>query len=351
MSVNRRQILGGAVVAAAVFSQTAQGEDAAPALAPGCRSIPVPTTASPELQALIAGPGNLNWRQRPASAEAWHEIVKGTTAEIEKRIASWPEKYGVSVRESSIDGVGVYWVAPHKLPRRNRGRVLLNFHGGAYVHAPGHSGIEDAILIASRGFRVLSVDYRMAPDFPYPAAIDDAEIVWRHLIRKIHSKRLGICGTSTGGAITLALIHRCKKKKIALPAAIWAGTPWSDLSKTGDSYFTNEFVDQGLVSYDGILGAAAECYAAGHDMRDPELSPVYGDFAGFPPTILTTGTRDLFLSNTVRVHRKLRDAGVKTDLTLIEAHSHGQYIALPDSPESHQVYGDVVAFFNRTLAA
>jgi acetyl esterase/lipase len=86
-------------------------------------------------------------------------------------------------------------------------------------------------------------------------------------------------------------------------------------------------------------------------MRDPELSPVYGDFAGFPPTILTTGTRDLFLSNTVRVHRKLRDAGVKTDLTLIEAHSHGQYIALPDSPESHQVYGDVVAFFNRTLAA
>jgi acetyl esterase/lipase len=91
-------------------------------------------------------------------------------------------------------------------------------------------------------------------------------------------------------------------------------------------------------------------YAAGHDLSDPELSPVYGDFHGFPPTFLTTGTRDLFLSNTVRVHRKLRDAGVVTDLTVIEALSHADYVALPDSPESHNVYSDAVAFFHRRLA-
>ena len=77
---------------------------------------------------------------------------------------------------------------------------------------------------------------------------------------------------------------------------------------------------------------------------------MYGDFHGFPPTFLTSGTRDLFLSNTVRVHRKLRDAGVTTDLTVIEALSHADYAALPDSPESHQVYGDAANFFERTLA-
>jgi monoterpene epsilon-lactone hydrolase len=78
------------------------------------------------------------------------------------------------------------------------------------------------------------------------------------------------------------------------------------MTKTGDSYFANEMVDNVLVSNDGWLGDAAKLYANGHDLKDPLLSPVYGDFRGFPPTILTTGTRDLFLSNTVRVHRKRR---------------------------------------------
>jgi acetyl esterase/lipase len=137
---------------------------------------------------------------------------------------------------------------------------------------------------------------------------------------------------------------------LPLPGAIWAGTPWSDLTKTGDSYWTNELADKALVGYDGILGAAAELYAAGHDMKEPELSPVYGDFAGFPATHLTCGTRDLFLSNTVRVQRKLLDAGVPTELTVIEALSHADYVGLPDSLESHQVYGDVAKFFDRHLA-
>jgi acetyl esterase/lipase len=348
MFVNRRRILGGMITfGAATLPVPARAEETCPA-----RTYPVPPTASPQLQALIVErKGNTGWKLRPASADEWHAIVNASTAEIEKRDAPWPAKYGVSVREDRIDGVRVYWVAPAVLPKHNRKRLLLNFHGGAYVYAPGRSGLEDAILMARRGFRVVSVDYRMAPDFPYPAAIDDAEVVWRALSKKAKPRRLGVFGTSTGGGMTLALIHRCKKKGLELPGALWAGTPWSDLGKVGDSYFTNEFVDTGLVSYDGILEAAALTYAAGHDLHEPELSPVYGDFHGFPPTLLTTGTRDLFLSNTVRVHRKLRDVGVVADLTVIEALSHADYVALPDSPESRQVYDDAEAFFHRTLAA
>jgi epsilon-lactone hydrolase len=100
------------------------------------------------------------------------------------------------------------------------------------------------------------------------------------------------------------------------------------MTKTGDSYFANEMVDNVLVSNDGWLGDAAKLYANGDDLKDPLLSPVYGDFRGFPPTILITGTRDLFLSNTVRVHRKLRM------LNVFEGQSHAQYLASPYAPRN-----------------
>jgi epsilon-lactone hydrolase len=101
----------------------------------------------------------------------------------------------------------------------------------------------------------------------------------------------------------------------------------SDATKTGDSFYTNEKVDNVLVSRDGFCDAATVIYAHGHDLKDPLISPVYGDMHGFPPTILTTGTRDLLLSNTVRVHRKLRRAGVEATLQVYEGESHAQYQA------------------------
>ena len=134
-----------------------------------------------------------------------------------------------------------------------------------------------------------------------------------------------------------------------MPAAIAPGTPWSDLTKTGDTYFTNEMLDNVLVSDDGWLGDAAKLYANGHDSKDPMLSPVYGDFRGFPPTILTSGTRDLFLSNTVRVHRAMRAAGVDAELQVFEGQSHGQYQADPSSPESKEYFAEVARFFDRHL--
>ena len=98
-----------------------------------------------------------------------------------------------------------------------------------------------------------------------------------------------------------------------MPGAIAPGTPMSDVTKAGDTFYTNEMVDNVLVSRDGFCDAGTKVYANGHDLKDPLLSPVYGDMTGFPPTILTSGTRDLLLSNTVRVHRKLRQAGVEAD--------------------------------------
>jgi acetyl esterase/lipase len=149
--------------------------------------------------------------------------------------------------------------------------------------------------------------------------------------------------------MTLAMVLRARTEKLPLPAAIAPGTPWSDLTKTGDSYASNEWVDNVLVSWDGWLGRAAVLYANGHDMKDPQLSPIYGDFTGFPPTILTSGTRDLFLSNTARTHRKLRRAGVTAELHVYEGQSHAQYGFDANAPETKEAFTEIAQFFDRHL--
>ena len=123
----------------------------------------------------------------------------------------------------------------------------------------------------------------------------------------------------------------------------------SDVTKTGDSFYTNELVDNVLVSRDGFCDAATVVYAHGHDLKDPMLSPVYGDMHGFPPAILSTGTRDLLLSNTVRVHRKLREAGVEAELEVYEGQSHAQYSRDDRLPETREAFGEITAFFEKHL--
>jgi acetyl esterase/lipase len=145
----------------------------------------------------------------------------------------------------------------------------------------------------------------------------------------------------------MASIHRFMELGLETPGALWAGTPWADLTKTGDSLFTNEGIDRALVSYHGLLEGAANLYAAGRDLRTPLISPVYGDFDGFPPTYLVTGTRDLFLSDVIRVHRKMRVAGVVADLNVYEGISHGEYTL--DSSEMDQVFGELGEFLLRHL--
>jgi epsilon-lactone hydrolase len=315
------------------------------------RTLPVPATVSPEVQKLIAAPMSQTWSFHPTSADQWKAIVAQSAAGMAADVPGLLAKLNVKREQMVIAGVRVYLMTPATLTPKNRERLLVHIHGGGYVLFPGDAGNPEAILMAAFShMKVLSIDYRMPPDFPYPAALDDAIAVWRELVKTHDPKRMAIFGTSTGGGMTLAVVLRAESEHLPLPAATAPGTPWSDLTKTGDSYFANEMVDNVLVGYDGFLGDAAKLYANGHDLKDPFLSPVYGDFHGFPPTILTTGTRDLFLSNTVRVHRKLREAGVEAVLNVFEGQSHAQYAFDPDAPETKEAFGEIAQFFNQHLA-
>jgi acetyl esterase/lipase len=159
-----------------------------------------------------------------------------------------------------------------------------------------------------------------------------------------------VLGTSAGGALTLELVLRARELGLPLPGAIAPGTPMADLTKTGDSFHTNAMVDNVLVSPDGRCDAAAAFYANGHDLGDPLLSPINGDLHHFPPAILTTGTRDLLLSNTVRVHRKLRASGVEAELEVFEGQSHAAYLRDDTAPETQEAFREIAGFFDRHLA-
>ena len=246
-------------------------------------------------------------------------MIKTTNEQQLPLVAALKKKMHVTVEAKTIAGVPVFDVKPEAIPEQNRRRLLVHVHGGAYILFAGEAALPEAIAMAyATKTEVLSVDYRMPPDFPFPAAIEDTVAVWKDVIKTHTPRNVALFGTSAGGGLTLATVLKLKELGLPLPGALMAGTPWSDLSKTGDSYFTNAQVDNVLGTYEGNLEGAAKLYAGRHDLKEPLLSPVYGDLSGFPPTVLVSGTRDLFLSNTVRVHQKLLESGVQAELLVFE---------------------------------
>jgi epsilon-lactone hydrolase len=350
MKINSKSGLAVTVLAGLV----ATGAHAQTAMAPRdepAKSIPVPTTVSPQIQALIAAPLRPGWNVLPKNADEWRAATAAGAAATISLLPGMRERLHVKVEPTMIAGVRAFIVTPETIPPENKDRLLIHVHGGCYLLGPGEAATPEAILMAGFGhFKVISVDYRMPPDAYFPAALDDAMAVWKAATAMADPKKMAIFGSSAGGALTLEMILRAKQEGLPLPAAIAPGTPMADTTKVGDTFNTNAMVDNVLVSPDGICDAATKFYAHGHDLADPLLSPVYGDMHGFPPAILSSGTRDLLLSNTVRVHRKLREAGVEASLEVYEGQSHAQYGRDDRAPETKEAFEEIAAFFDHHLA-
>jgi len=292
----RSTIAFGFAAVAALAPAGANAQTAPPREVPA-RSVPVPMTVSPQMQAIIAAPLRANWDVLPRTGDEWRATAAAGAAATMRQLPGMRERLRVTVEPTTIAGVRAFIVTPDTIPPENRDRLLVHVHGGCYLLSPGEAGTSEAILMAGIGrFKVVSIDYRMPPDAYFPAALDDAMAVWKAVTATTDPRKTAIFGTSAGGALTLEMVLRAKQDGLPLPAAIAPGTPMSDVTKVGDTFNTNAMLDNVLVSPTGFCDAAAKFYANGHDLSDPLLSPVYGDMHGFPPTILTSGTRDLLLA-------------------------------------------------------
>ena len=303
-----------ALVALSVFVLSAALAAPAPAV------HPAPSTVSDRAAALVSSLADTFWAKTLDLAQ----------------------KLGIKVGHERLAGVPVYRLSPVKSTAKRSAKTVLYLHGGGYVLAHGASGLVEALpLVSNHGFDVVSVDYRMAPEHPYPAAIEDAFAVYKALAAEKGAENIVVYGTSTGGAMTLILGIQIARAGLAMPAGFIAGTPWTDLTKTGDSYTINENVDNVLVRYEGLLSSAVRFYAGGRDLKDPLLSPVYAEEASlkaFSPVLLIAGTRDLFLSNTVRMHKRFLLLKKPADLIVYEALSHAQYYFDFEAPETVEHY-------------
>jgi acetyl esterase/lipase len=340
----------GMTAMATSLKQNDQAIDYAAGRPVAARTIPVPGTVSPAMQQWIANPTPPLTEKVPTTDDEWRALVKLHVEARSELFAKVRTLCPATLEPQSVGGVPCFLVTPTGLPAANAEQLVLHLHGGAYVFGAGEMGAGEALLLAHHGrTKVLSVDYRMPPDHPFPAALDDAVAVYQALLKTQRPTALGVFGTSAGAGLAAAMLQRLCALGTPMPAVLGLGTPWADLTKTGDTMFTLEGIDQVLLRYGGTLGAAARLYAAGRDLSDPQLSPINGDFAGFPPSILIAGTRDMLLSTTVLVHRKLRQAGVAADLHVFEGLSHGFYLAVPDAPESCETFSEIAKFFAARL--
>jgi acetyl esterase/lipase len=249
--------------------------------------------------------------------------------------------YDVSVEAITVAGVPGRLVKPRNRVAGREGQLLVNLHGGAFKLGAG--SIAEAVPIAARsGVPVLAVDYRLAPEHPFPAAVDDTIAVYRELLTTHTATNLAIYGSSAGAVLAAEFVVRARQLGLPLPAAVGFFSGTADFANTADT--------EALF---GVIGFAprvtpvrdqAKGYLVGADLRDPVLSPIYADLRGFPPTLCMSGTRDFFLSGTCNFNRALLRAGVETRLVVFDAMPHVHWTKYPDLPETVEALDIQAAF-------
>ncbi|ABW12635.1 Alpha/beta hydrolase fold-3 domain protein [Parafrankia sp. EAN1pec] len=316
---------------------------AQPAMRVPEREIPVPPTVSPEGQAMLAlgmvGP-EPEWNGVELDAAGWKKLIAEREAAVIAMTGVGGAYVGAEVEEEDLGGFVVFKIRPDGVAVDDR-RVYLDFHGGGFIQDGGQIACSRAVDEARRlGAAVWSVDYRMPPDHPFPAGVDDGVAAYRRLLEVRRPEEIVIGGSSAGGNLAAATILKARDGGLPLPAAAVLNTPCTDLTESSDSWWTNEGVDTVLR---GGFKPAFELWAGGHDLRNPYISVVYADLTkGFPPTILTTGTRDRLLSDTVRFHRALLRAGMQAELHVWEAMGHAGFLGT--SPEDAERAAEIRRF-------
>jgi acetyl esterase/lipase len=233
---------------------------------------------------------------------------------IEEVGSVWPVAEDVRLTSLDCDGVPAEWSAT---PGCDDGRVLLYFHGGGYCSGSIKSH-RRMVTEAGRaaGVRTLAIDYRLAPEHPFPAARDDAMTAWRFLRRQgIAADDIVVGGDSAGGNLTIVLINALRAAGEALPACAWLASPWTDLTMSGATLASKDAVDP--LIHKAYLEELAAAYApAPMDRRDPAVSPLFSDLHGFPPVLIQVGSAETLLADATRFAAAAGGADVRVTLEI-----------------------------------
>lgn len=230
----------------------------------------------------------------------------------------------------------------------NRDKIILQLHGGGYV-----GGMRNAYRMfaglyneVSRGMSILTVDYRVAPENPYPAALEDAFAAYRYLLDDgWFAEQIIVAGDSAGGGLAMALCHYLKDKGMQLPCGLIAMSPWTDLTASGESYDTN-------YEKDPLFGKTRDSliynkdYIGDNDPLNAYISPLFGDFRQFPPMLIQVGSYEMLLSDSVSVAAKAREQGVKVRLSIYEGMFHIFQMAAKMLPESKRAWVEIGKFID-----
>jgi acetyl esterase/lipase len=301
------------------------------------RVVPVPETLSPEAQKLVGRVvSDANVPQTLAERRSGTDAWQARAGEDMKAV------YPVNVSESAIGGVPVRVVTPLSISDAKKDLVLICVHGGGFNSDSG--SLTESIPLANlTQTKVVSVLYRLAPEHPFPAAVDDTIAVYKELLKIYKPRNIGLYGTSAGAILTAEVAVRLKQLGLPLPAALGVFSGMGDFSRVGDS--------EALYALHGLSGhldvpkpgeAHDAEYVGATDPKDPVLSPLFADVHGFPPTFFITSERDALLSGTTILQRHFLESGVTSPMVVFEGLSHAFWndVSLPESREAHRLMAD-----------
>jgi acetyl esterase/lipase len=249
-------------------------------------------------------------RTRPAPAT--QDVIE-SRARFEKMGGFLGGAPDAKCEKVDVDGVPAEWVSA---PDVDASRAVLYLHGGGYAIGSLNTHRRLAFDVsAASGARVLLLDYRLAPEHPFPAAVDDAATAWRWLLKQgFAASKLAIAGDSAGGGLTIATLVNLRDQKLGLPACAVAISPWVDLEGVGTSMTTRSAQDP-MVQKAG-LSWMADMYLAGRDARTPLAAPLHADLRGLPPVLVQVGTAETLLDDATRIAERLHSAGGEVKLSV-----------------------------------
>ncbi len=280
---------------------------------------------------------NLPVREGPLPAtDNIVELRREIFAECESAVDPIREELQPQLNDIEIGGVACLEITPASTNKKLDDVALLYFFGGGYITGSPEEDLPIAAVIADRlGVRTVCPRYRLAPEYPYPEAIEDGMAVYESLLLKLSPHRLLLCGESAGGNLTMQTLLRGNAKGLPMPAGIALLSPWVDLSNSGDSLAFNDGRDPSLTAE--WVAAGSAMFAPGQDLTSPDLSPLYATFPdNFPPALITSGSRDLLLSHCTNLSRQMRRAKIDVELRVWEEmwHVFEWYPQLPEARES-----------------